>query len=77
MSSTELAGTGRVAADDLYLIALDDINGRPLLQPHGLALAPTEAWGLATPGPFSGQPGRPWKPGVSVRSGLPAAAGIR
>lgn len=37
-----LSGTGRLA-DDLYLLAHDDVTGRAFLQPRALGLADRDA----------------------------------
>ena len=43
--NSRLSGTGRVG-DDLYLMAHDDVTGKPLLETRGLALGLAAACGL-------------------------------
>jgi hypothetical protein len=68
----DLSGTGRLA-DDLYLMAHDEVNGKPFVQPRALGLGLAGALlaelmlpGLITIGPDGVTPSRPLMPDDAV-----------
>jgi hypothetical protein len=71
-----MSGTGRLA-DDLYLMAHDELNGKPYVQPRALGLGLAGALlaelmlpGLISIGPDGVTPGRPLMPDDAVARDL-------